>query len=192
MLMTAWHWAACPFVWPLDPYKPTHDRHPMCVWVRQAPENYTWAVEYGLLLCGEYTRRYGKTHACEAVLTALGAMGFPPRLRVLRPLTTTPRLATADLPGAVREFPVCVPDGVFDAVASYDELGRLRGVATYREYYAHKQHHVRMRWHRTEGVFDPVAGAVRVVPTGCRTPLAAEGAEGSKKRPRACEPGRAA
>lgn len=39
-----------------------------CVWARETRGNYRWAIEHGLALCAEYTRRYGKTHASEAVL----------------------------------------------------------------------------------------------------------------------------
>lgn len=50
------------------PYRKTHVNHPCSVWVRQSPENYQWALDLGLALCDEYTKRYGKVHKTQAVL----------------------------------------------------------------------------------------------------------------------------
>lgn len=49
-------------------YKKTHEHHPCAKWARRTRSNFVWTIEYGLALCREYTHRYGKTHACEAVL----------------------------------------------------------------------------------------------------------------------------
>ena len=53
------------------PYRPTHAKHPCAVWARDSQANYLWLCELGLELCREYTARYGKTHATEAVLRHL-------------------------------------------------------------------------------------------------------------------------
>ena len=53
------------------PYRPTHAKHPCAVWARDSQANYLWLCELGLELCREYTARYGKTHATEAVLLHL-------------------------------------------------------------------------------------------------------------------------
>jgi hypothetical protein len=48
-------------------YKPTHQNHPCAIWVRQSLSNYKKLCEFTLELCKEYTFRYGKIHAGEAV-----------------------------------------------------------------------------------------------------------------------------
>jgi len=50
------------------PYKLTHKNHPCSKWVRSSLSNYRWLVKYALLLCKEYTYRYGKTHKTQAVV----------------------------------------------------------------------------------------------------------------------------
>lgn len=37
--------------------------HPSTIWGRESYENMAWMITHGLALCGEYTRRYGKSHA---------------------------------------------------------------------------------------------------------------------------------
>ena len=50
------------------PYRATHAKHPCTIWASQSRENWTWLVAHGLSMCGEYTRRYGKTHKSESVI----------------------------------------------------------------------------------------------------------------------------
>lgn len=50
------------------PYRPTHAKHPCTLWIGKAAANAEWLVYHGLALCAEYTRRYGKVHASEAVI----------------------------------------------------------------------------------------------------------------------------
>lgn len=50
------------------PYKRTHKNHPCAVWTRENLCQYTWLVAYGMNLCYEYTRRYGKVHKSQAVI----------------------------------------------------------------------------------------------------------------------------
>lgn len=45
-------------------YKATHINHPCSIWVRESSVNYSWLFALFAELCAEYTRRYGKTHAC--------------------------------------------------------------------------------------------------------------------------------
>lgn len=45
-------------------YKPTHRHHGCVRWAAQCPDNYQWLLEHFLGLCGEYTRRYRKSHKC--------------------------------------------------------------------------------------------------------------------------------
>lgn len=49
-------------------YKPTHKAHPCTVWAGATVGNLAWLGDHGLALCAEYTRRFGKVHACEQVI----------------------------------------------------------------------------------------------------------------------------
>lgn len=60
-------------------YRPTHKNHPSAQWVRVSSSNYEWAYKLLVALCQEYRYRYGKNHATEAHLEALGRL--PMRIR---------------------------------------------------------------------------------------------------------------
>jgi hypothetical protein len=49
-------------------YKTAYKNHPMTVWVRDNRDNFAWAVNHGLEIGKEYTRRYGKLHKSTKVL----------------------------------------------------------------------------------------------------------------------------
>jgi hypothetical protein len=61
------------------PYRATHPKHPCTLWAAKSADNWSWLVQHGLAMCGEYTRRYGRTHKSEAVILwcARLTMGFP-------------------------------------------------------------------------------------------------------------------
>ena len=61
----------------LSPYRLTHPYHPCCVWARESLANWMWLRSLGLSLCREYTWRYGKKHACEAIISSLAAPSLP-------------------------------------------------------------------------------------------------------------------
>ena len=42
--------------------------HPCTVWANESKANARWLILHGLMLCLEYTNRYGKTHTCENTL----------------------------------------------------------------------------------------------------------------------------
>ena len=52
-------------------YKKTHMHHPMSIFVCQDASNFLMAVQFGLQLAREYTRRFGKTHKSEHVLRSM-------------------------------------------------------------------------------------------------------------------------
>lgn len=58
-------------------YKLTHANHPSSVWVRQSHQHYEWLVEHALVLCAEYTKRYGKIHKTEELIRF--CLSHPPR-----------------------------------------------------------------------------------------------------------------
>lgn len=53
------------------PYKRAHVNHPSTKWVRESIQHYRWLVQHGLEICKEFTKRYGKPHKTQEVLTWL-------------------------------------------------------------------------------------------------------------------------
>jgi hypothetical protein len=49
-------------------YKSTHVNHPCVIWTRHSYKNFTFLLDLALMLCIEYTKRYGKTHSCEEII----------------------------------------------------------------------------------------------------------------------------
>tara|TARA_R110000824_G_scaffold280755_1_gene468937 strand:- start:1323 stop:1874 length:552 start_codon:yes stop_codon:yes gene_type:complete len=52
-------------------YKASFVGHPCTQWVMQNNKNYYWLVEHAYELCKEYTRRYGKVHKSEYMITLI-------------------------------------------------------------------------------------------------------------------------
>jgi hypothetical protein len=52
-------------------YSATHINHPSAIWVRRGEQNYKWLFDLFVELCGEYTYRYGRTHATERLVETL-------------------------------------------------------------------------------------------------------------------------
>jgi hypothetical protein len=102
-------------------YKATHVNHPCAVWVRQSYEHYDWTFLHLLGLVGEYTRRYGKVHACVAHLKALANA---PR--------NIPRAGWTDPPQAMPP-----------------EYRSSSTVLAYRAYYRHGKAHLHAWTHRS-------------------------------------------
>ena len=74
------------------PYRGGYTYHPMTKWVRESRENYLWACYHGAALMEEFTKRYGKEHACELPLEQLFELAY------LIP------------EGKLTEMPQCMPD----------------------------------------------------------------------------------
>jgi len=55
-----------------NPYRPSHKHHPLVKWAGSCQQAFAIVIERGLALCAEYTRRYGRTHASQAVLEWAG------------------------------------------------------------------------------------------------------------------------
>jgi hypothetical protein len=52
-------------------YKATHVNHPSNKWVRNSVENYQWLFSLFVELLAEYKYRYGRDHACSALVESL-------------------------------------------------------------------------------------------------------------------------
>jgi hypothetical protein len=50
------------------PYQRTHVNHPCARWTRQSSANFEWLLLHSFALCDEYTARFGRTHASEAII----------------------------------------------------------------------------------------------------------------------------
>jgi len=52
-------------------YKASFVGHPCTQWAMKNDKNYYWLVNHALELCKEYTRRYGKMHKAEDMITQM-------------------------------------------------------------------------------------------------------------------------
>lgn len=143
ILYAAWHSNDIMPPSKIQPYRKTHVNHPMARWIRRAPGNYIFACYYGLLLCAEYTRRYGKYHKTEEHLRQLLAWGFPPKIqesisKKLKPVD----YAHMDIPHGITPIPLCMDPEYYVR----DSFGNLLGVESYRNYYRSKRDKFSMTW----------------------------------------------
>jgi hypothetical protein len=60
------------------PYRPTHVHHPCVTWVGKTAANWDWLVVHALEICVEYSKRYGKQHACESIIASVAQLGNAP------------------------------------------------------------------------------------------------------------------
>lgn len=120
----------------LDPYRKTHVNHPTTKWVRHHEANYRFACKLGLMLCHEYTLRYGKIHKVQARLEWLNDH-IPIRFDV-QPIQGY--LATCDIPSGCTPVPLAMPE-------KYHSPSLL---ASYRRYYLGDKKHIA----QSEKVYD--------------------------------------
>ena len=151
VLYTAWHTRSELPPSALKPYRMTHANHPTALWVRENETNYTYACYYGILLCAEYTQRYGKYHKTEAHLRQLMAWGYPPADKVPPPVKKASPISWAytDVPHGINRIPLCMPQEYY----LRNEHGQLLGVESYRNYYRSKQDKFTMAWKRNKPIW---------------------------------------
>jgi hypothetical protein len=94
-------------------YKITHINHPCTIWTRETTENYEWLFRHFVEMCKEYTRRYGKIHACERNDELMNILREPPAALQSKGLTT---------------FAQAMPDAYKSPTSAVD---------AYRTYYIH-------------------------------------------------------
>lgn len=103
-------------------YAPTHENHPMTLWVGQSQRNYLWVYEHATALADEWVHRYGKPHGSARLLPNL-AVG----------LTAMPKGK------GWRNPPRCIPDVYkldYDKFVLDPRHDTSCHVASYRWYYA--------------------------------------------------------
>jgi len=119
-------------------YKPTHQKHPCTIWAGVGTGNYKWLQALGIALCLEYTKRYGKVHACEFKLR--GELAQPPE---------------GLFSGDITPFALAMPD----------ECKRPDPIEAYRIYYQRKTtENTWMRWDKLGNTPDWIV--VRTMNTG--------------------------
>lgn len=101
-------------------YKPTHVNHPCTLWAEQSASNYAWLVELGFELCAEYSYRYNRIHACQAIINDL----------------SKPPIEMLDI--GFTEFAMAMPDECKDS----------NPVTAYRNYYRLYKAHIANWTHR--------------------------------------------
>ena len=109
------------------PYKGGYAHHPCTVWAGDSGANFMWLADHALILCSEYAKRFGKTHACEEpihYMSKLGELGWIAK-------------------GSLTPFALAMPDeyrprGSSDDVL-YMEAEGDDAVKAYRAYYHSKQ-----------------------------------------------------
>lgn len=94
------------------PYKPVYQFHPCTKWAETSFWNWSWLWEYGILLCDEYSYRYGRVHATREVFSWLRG--------AVKPLI-------GSFTGDQTEHPKCVTE----------PYKRYDTVTAYRLYYLH-------------------------------------------------------
>ena len=126
-------------------YKKTHAHHPMSVFVCQNKRNFVLAARRGLAIAREYTRRFGKTHKCEAVLT--GMLECPPDFSVCPPPAYSDTTVLAQY--GMYTVPLCMPE----------EFHHHNACVAYTRYYLNKLLTVPRlrRWNRRETFALPLA-----------------------------------
>ena len=131
----------------ITPYKKTHVNHPISIWIRDHPNHYEYTARYGLLLCQEYTRRYGKIHKTQAHLELLFWLGYPTQECIVDPPKTKKVTikATHNIPGDLQYFPMCFGDE-YEKYLVKDQHDNILGVESYRNYYRSKQDKFDMKW----------------------------------------------
>lgn len=56
------------------PYRGGYPFHPCTRWSYESRSNFVWLAQHGYALCQEYTRRYGKAHACQIPIGQMWSM----------------------------------------------------------------------------------------------------------------------
>lgn len=132
----------------LPAYRKTHVNHPVCVWARHTLFHYEWTCMYGLILCQEYTHRYGKVHKTQQHLERLYSWGFPPKVLPDPEIKKKSKVwvrATRGIPAHFDYFPLCMDEDSY----ACDEKG-YNAILSYQKYYTAKQEKIDMRWKNTQ------------------------------------------
>lgn len=101
------------------PYRSTHINHPCTKWAGASWHNFIYLRDFTIILCKEYTYRYGKEHKCELITK-----------RLAHPTFGKGKFHLTD-------FAVIVPD----QYKVYNYKKDLDPVLSYRNYYRNEKKH---------------------------------------------------
>tara|TARA_R110000851_G_scaffold110632_2_gene233477 strand:+ start:298 stop:912 length:615 start_codon:yes stop_codon:yes gene_type:complete len=137
------------------PYRPTHMNHPCTIWAGQSRQNFEWLVRHGIALCREFTRRFGKMHACHTQITLCQHTMDVLDMTGRKGVTNHQTPFALCMPDEYRPAYIHVASSPFDVLT--DEGGNKithatgdLAVAAYREYYQSKQLTSKVEYKRTE------------------------------------------
>ena len=99
------------------PYKGGYHHHPCTVWAGDSEANFQLLARYGYWLFTEYTKRFGKTHACE------GPIRFMGHLSIMIPT------------GELTPFAIAIADHM--ECRKLPDFDNMSAVEKYRAYYNH-------------------------------------------------------
>lgn len=152
MICTALRLSYSPFVWPFDLYKETHTNHPSTKWIRSNIANYSWALQHGIALCKEYTKRYDKIHKCQQYYDHISNMPLPYFNGVHVGDFDQNKIAFKSLPLNCNFAAIAIADDIFSQCSEFDAEGNLLAVETYVSYYTYKMKNMKrkMRWNRCD------------------------------------------
>lgn len=113
-------------------YKMAHKHHPVVLWITEHPNNFKAASIQALSLCVEYTKRNGKTHACQELIIQL--MARVPQDEIAVPYKAGCVRATINIPIGCTPVPLCMPIGFIVYIGDQADL-----TASYINFYRHKK-----------------------------------------------------
>lgn len=152
MICTALRLSYSPFIWPFELYKATHVNHPSTKWVRYSQSNYLWAMQHGIALCHEYTKRYGKIHKCQYYYESLQRMPAPFFPTITLDSFDATKISFHSIPNTSSFIPIAIADDIFDECSRFDNKNNLLAIETYKAYYFHKMKTLKrkMKWYKCE------------------------------------------
>ena len=102
------------------PYKGGYHHHPCTVWAGDSRANFKWLAQHALGLCAEYTKRFGKKHACAGPIIQM----FP-KYEAILPSESTP----------LTPFAIAIADHM--ECRKLPDFDNMSAVEKYRAYYNH-------------------------------------------------------
>ena len=72
------------------PYKGGYAHHPCTVWAGDCEGNFNWLTHHAVALCEEYTKRFGKRHACHDPILDMSSLEITLNPNTVEPMPLTP------------------------------------------------------------------------------------------------------
>lgn len=151
MICTSLHLCHSPLIWPFPLYKCTHKNHPSTKWIRYSVNNYIWALNHGIALCEEYTRRYHKIHKCHEYYVSLKKFPIPhfPPLSISS--FDSDKISFNSIPDECEFVALAIADDVFKKCSRFSQNNELLAIETYISYYEYKRNMMKrqLTWYKS-------------------------------------------